>query len=55
MLMRSCYRNMTQLMVLAAMSGPEGSLSKKVTTLVDTYEIEFIPGKQYTDQPIVKV
>ncbi|XP_065069314.1 vitellogenin-1-like [Rhopilema esculentum] len=54
-LLRSCYRNMTQLMVLAARAGPEGSMRKKVTTLVDTYEIEFIPGKQYTDQPIVKI
>ena len=55
-LLRSCVKEMPQFVVMTKkMEGPKNQLKRIVTTIVDQYNIQFIPGKQYGDKPAVLV
>ena len=55
-LLRNCYKNMTRMMVLTRRLGIDKyPLRRIVTTLVDKYEIVFVPRKDMKQLPIITV
>eukprot|EP00794_Sanderia_malayensis_P007894 gene7894-8748_t len=55
-LMRSCYKNMTQFLVLTRkMQGPKNQLKRVVSTIIGDYQIEIVPGENYTSKPNVLI
>ena len=55
-LLRSCSKNITRIMVLTRRLGMDKyPLRRVVTTLVDKYEIVFVPRKDMKQLPIITV
>ncbi|XP_065069976.1 vitellogenin-6-like [Rhopilema esculentum] len=55
-LLRSCFKNMTQLMVMTRkLTDQPTSIQRVLTTLIEEYEITFIPKMKSFEQPTIKI